>query len=281
MRVLLVEDQIASARTVCLALETNCYAIVDRVDTGEEALDLIRHYEYDLLILSDTLPDAGSLDVVRRMNAAVRQVPTLILSDLNSPDARVRALNAGADDILSKQFEQDELCARIEAIIRRSEGHSQSCLQIGPLRLNTETHDVSMNGTLLQLSGKEYAILELLATRRGSVLTKAQFLSHLYGGADEPEAKIVDVFICKLRKKLSQAGAPDLIGTVWGHGYTVRRAGDGQPSDIAAIPDLESRLFLDGGTTSHKASLDEFLLAQAKSVADESTSVPPGELVTA
>ena len=113
---------------------------------------MIRHYEHDLMILSVTLGDMDAFDVLRRMHGAGPQMPVLLLSDLSSPDARVRALNAGADDIVSRHFQPEELCARIRAIVRRSKGHSQSWLQVGPLQLNLETHEVSLHGKPLHLS---------------------------------------------------------------------------------------------------------------------------------
>jgi two-component system cell cycle response regulator CtrA len=107
-------------------------------------------------------------------------------------------------------------------VVRRSKGFAQSMLRVGPLELNLDTREVTVGGKPLRLTGKEYAILELLVLRKGMVLTKEAFLNHLYGGMDEPEMKIIDVFVCKLRKKLAVAGAGTLIGTVWGRGYVIR-----------------------------------------------------------
>ena len=134
----------------------------------------------------------------------------------------MKAFGCGADDVIAKPFDTAELLARMQAIIRRSKGYAQPTLCIGPVHLKLDVREVSVNGTPVHLTGKEYAILELLVLRRGMVLTKEAFLSHLYGGMDEPEAKIIDLFICKLRRKLSDADAPSVIGTVWGRGYTVR-----------------------------------------------------------
>jgi two-component system cell cycle response regulator CtrA len=154
----------------------------------------------------------------------------LILSGLNRAGAKVKGFGVGADDFISKPFDRDELIARIQAVIRRSKGYSQPALRIGNLQLNLDSREVQANGNPVHLTGKEYAILELLVLRRGMVLTKEAFLNHLYGGIDEPEMKIIDVFICKLRKKLAQAGAGNLIGTVWGRGYMMR-----DPNSLAAI----------------------------------------------
>ncbi len=229
MRVLLVEDDVNAARAVVMMLRNNG-AIVDQTDTGEEALELVRHYDYDIVVLDLILPDMEGYEVVRRMRAGRVETPVLILSGLNRPGSKVRGFGMGADDYISKPYDKDELIARIQAIIRRSKGYSQPVLRIGNLQLNLDSREVQADGQTVHLTGKEYAILELLVLRRGMVLTKEAFLNHLYGGIDEPEMKIIDVFICKLRKKLAQAGAGNLIGTVWGRGYMMR-----DPNSLAAL----------------------------------------------
>lgn len=221
MRVLLVEDDHSAARGITLMLKGGG-AVVDQVDLGEEALELVRHYDYDITILDLMLPDMEGYEVVRRMRAARIEVPVLILSGLSRPQAKIKGLGLGADDFITKPFDKGELLARIQAVVRRSKGFSQPTLRIGALHLNLDSRDVTVSGRQVHLTGKEYAILELLTLRKGMVLTKEAFLNHLYGGMDEPEMKIIDVFICKLRKKLAAAGAGNLIGTVWGRGYMMR-----------------------------------------------------------
>jgi two-component system cell cycle response regulator CtrA len=229
MRVLLVEDDVTASRGISLMLRGHG-AIVDEIDTGEEALELVRHYDYDIVVLDLLLPDMEGYEVVRRMRGARVETPVLILSGLNRPQAKVKGFGMGADDYITKPFDKAELIARIQAVIRRSKGYSQPLLRIGNLQLNLDSRDVVVEGQTVHLTGKEYAILELLVLRKGMVLTKEAFLNHLYGGIDEPEMKIIDVFICKLRKKLAQAGAGNLIGTVWGRGYMMR-----DPNSQAAI----------------------------------------------
>ncbi len=231
MRVLLVEDDAIAARGLSLILKADG-AVIDVADTGEEALELVRHYEYDIVVLDLMLPDMEGYDVVRRIRAARIDVPVLILSGLSRPQAKVKGFGMGADDFITKPYDKAELLARMQAIIRRSKGFSQSTLRIGPLVLNLDSREVTADGAPVHLTGKEYAILELLVLRKGMVLTKEAFLNHLYGGMDEPEMKIIDVFICKLRKKLAQAGAGNLIGTVWGRGYLIRE----QQPDAASLP---------------------------------------------
>ena len=221
MRVLLVEDDLAASRGITLMLRSHG-AIVDQTDTGEEALELVRHYDYDIVVLDLLLPDMEGYEVVRRMRSSRVETPVLILSGLTRPQAKVKGFGMGADDYITKPFDKAELVARIQAVIRRSKGYSQPLLKIGNLQLNLDSRDVLVDGNQVHLTGKEYAILELLVLRKGMVLTKEAFLNHLYGGIDEPEMKIIDVFICKLRKKLAKSGAGNLIGTVWGRGYMMR-----------------------------------------------------------
>jgi two-component system cell cycle response regulator CtrA len=184
-------------------------------------------------VLDLMLPDMEGYDVVRRMRSGRIDVPVLILSGLTRPQAKVKALALGADDFLTKPFDKAELLARMQAVVRRSKGFSQPALRIGNMQLNLESREVTVDDGPVHLTGKEYAIMELLVLRKGMVLTKEAFLNHLYGGMDEPEMKIIDVFICKLRKKLALAGADNLIGTVWGRGYVIR-----EPSMRSALPPL-------------------------------------------
>lgn len=230
MRVLLIEDDLTTARGLSLMLKSGG-AVVDQADTGEEALELARHYDYDVVILDLMLPDMEGYEVVRRMRAARIETPVLIVSGLSRPQAKVKGLGMGADDFITKPFDKAELLARMQAVVRRSKGFSQPTLRVGSLVLNLDSRDVTVEGQPVHLTGKEYAILELLVLRKGMVLTKEAFLNHLYGGMDEPEMKIIDVFVCKLRKKLAQAGGENLIGTVWGRGYMIR-----EPNERAVMP---------------------------------------------
>ena len=221
MRVLLIEDDLATARGISLMLKSGG-AVVDQVDSGEEGFDLAKHYEYDIVILDLMLPDMEGYEVVRRMRASRIDVPVLILSGLSRPQAKVKGLEVGADDFVTKPFDKAELLARVQAIVRRNKGFSQKTINVGNLEINTDSHEVKVHNNIVYLTSKEYAILELLVMRRGIVLTKDAFLNHLYGGIDEPEIKIIDVFVCKLRKKLTNSGLPGLIETIWGRGYMIR-----------------------------------------------------------
>lgn len=233
MRVLLVEDDLTTAQSITLMLKVSG-AVVDQTDTGEEALELVKHYDYDIVVLDLMLPDMEGYEVVRRMRLARIDTPVLILSGLSRPQAKVKGFGMGADDFITKPFDKAELTARMQAIVRRSKGFSQPILRIGTLQLNLDSREASINGSVIHLTGKEYSILELLVLRKGMVLTKEVFLNHLYGGMDEPEMKIIDVFICKLRKKLTAAGADNLIGTVWGRGYMIRDSTDNLENNAPA-----------------------------------------------
>jgi two-component system cell cycle response regulator CtrA len=221
VRVLLVEDDKETAQSINLMLKTEGLNVYT-TERGEEGIDLAKMYDYDIILLDLNLPDMPGYEVLRSLQMARVAIPILILSGLASIEDKVRGLGLGADDYLPKPFHRDELVARIHAIVRRSKGHAQSRITTGDLVVNLDAKNAELNGEPIRLTGKEYEILELLALRKGSTMTKEMFLNHLYGGLDEPEAKIIDVFICKLRKKLSANGGHDYIETIWGRGYTLR-----------------------------------------------------------
>ncbi len=222
MRVLLVEDDPTVAKSIELML-THANLNVYVTDLGEECVDLAKIYDYDLIVLDLNLPDMNGHDVLRELRLAKVETPILILSGSTDTENKIKGFGFGADDYLTKPFHREELIARIHAIIRRSKGHSQSLIRTGRLTVNLDAKTVNVGDTHVHLTGKEYQMLELLSLRKGTTLTKEMFLNHLYGGMDEPELKIIDVFICKLRKKLSNAtGGENYIETVWGRGYVLR-----------------------------------------------------------
>jgi len=235
MRVLLVEDDPTTAKSIELMLghaNLNVYT----TELGEEGIDLAKLYDYDLILLDLNLPDMSGHDVLRQLRMARVETPILILSGEDATDSKLKGFGFGADDYMTKPFHREELIARIHAIIRRSKGHAQSIIRTGKVSVNLDAKTVEAAGEPVHLTGKEYQMLELLSLRKGTTLTKEMFLNHLYGGMDEPELKIIDVFICKLRKKLSEAtGGDSYIETVWGRGYVLRDPEQGVEAERVAV----------------------------------------------
>ncbi|MGZ3345664.1 MAG: response regulator transcription factor CtrA [Caulobacteraceae bacterium] len=226
MRVLLIEDDSATAQSIELMLKSEGFNVYT-TDLGEEGVDLGKIYDYDLILLDLNLPDMSGMDVLRQLRVGKINTPVMILSGTSEIDTKVKTLGGGADDYMTKPFHKDELIARIHAVVRRSKGHAQSVIKTGDITVNLDAKTVEVNGIRVYLTGKEYQMLELLSLRKGTTLTKEMFLNHLYGGMDEPELKIIDVFICKLRKKLASAtSGQHHIETVWGRGYVLRDPND-------------------------------------------------------
>lgn len=221
MRVLLIEDDPSTSKSIELMLSAEGFNIYS-TDLGEEGVDLGKLYDYDIILLDLNLPDMHGYDVLKTLRMSKVTTPILILSGMVELENKVKGLGYGADDYLTKPFYKEELVARIQAIIRRSKGHAESIIRTGLLAVNLDKKTVEIDGQRVHLTGKEYAMLELLSLRKTTTLTKEMFLNHLYGGMDEPELKIIDVFICKLRKKLASISGENYIETVWGRGYVLR-----------------------------------------------------------
>ena len=222
MRILLVEDDPTTSKSIEMMLQ-NANLNVYATDLGEEGIDLAKLYDYDLILLDLNLPDMNGHEVLRQLRVAKVETPILILSGQDDTENKLKGFGFGADDYMTKPFHRQELIARIHAIVRRSKGHAQSVITTGKFTVNLDAKTVEVDSKPVHLTGKEYQMLELLSLRKGTTLTKEMFLNHLYGGMDEPELKIIDVFICKLRKKLSEAtGGENYIETVWGRGYVLR-----------------------------------------------------------
>ncbi len=219
MRALLIEDDPLLAQELAEMLANQCIHI-DTVNCGKDGLELTYLYEYNAIILDLGLPDMSGQDVITALRKKQNNVPVLVLSGCSEVEARLAALHCGADDFLLKPFDSQELVARLHALIRRANGHCANIMKFGSLVFDLQAHDARIGKQRIPLTTKEYQILELLCLKRGGVVSKENLLNHLYGGMDEPEIKIIDVFICKLRKKIHHAGTSEpVIETVWGRGY--------------------------------------------------------------
>jgi two-component system, cell cycle response regulator CtrA len=221
MRVLIIEDNSSTAKTIELALAKEG-VVCDIAVLGQEGLEITKLYDYGLIILDLMLPDMHGYDVLKKMRNSKMDVPILILSGLGDSEQKIKGLGFGADDYLTKPFNIGELVARVKAITRRSKGHSESMVEVGDLRINLDTHTSTVGTKPLHLTSKEQSVLELLALHKGQVVTKEQFLTHLYNGIHEPELKIIDVFVCKMRKKLFESAGKNYLETVWGRGYILK-----------------------------------------------------------
>ncbi len=244
MKVLLVEDdsKISEIVTRLLAKEK---ITCDCVSSGEEAAQLGKVSAYDVVILDIGLPDTSGHNVLSRMRKSYINAPVLVLSGINSIHDKIKALGFCADDYMTKPFVGDELIARIKALSRRSSGHCSSNIRVGDIEMNTESKNIFANGQLLELTGKEYEILEYLILRNGLTVTKSSFLSRLYTSTmEEPEAKIIDVFIHKLRKKLDdvlgEGAGRSYISTVWGRGYSLKNPGPANHKTSHSSHDAEN-----------------------------------------
>lgn len=232
MRILHVEDNIAFACTVAMLLSARGY-VVETARSGEEALSLVTLYPYDAVVLDTTLPDMRGASLIRAIRRAKVPTSIIVLSAISDVAEKVDALNFGADDYMTKPFLGDELVAHINAVVRRREGHATSVLQVGKVHLNLDTKRLTVGGQAIHLTKREYQLIEVMALKRGRTLSKESLLLALYGGRDEPELKIIDVFVCKLRAKLRALGAADHIETVWGQGYALR-----EPLPVVESPPL-------------------------------------------
>ena len=231
MRVLLIEDNEAVSQMIELLLSGKGFNVT-AAGLGEDGIDYAKSYDYDAIVLDLQLPDMSGHQVLKALRLAKVQTPVLMLSGNMAVEAKVKSLGFGADDYMTKPFHRDELIARINAIVRRAQGHAQTIITTGKLNVNLDSRTVEAKGVRIPVTGREYQILELLSLRKGATLSKNMVLDHLYGGMDEPEIKIIDVFICKLRKKLAAAcDGEQYIETIWGSGY---RMHDPQPMKVAA-----------------------------------------------
>ncbi len=234
MRILLIEDETVTERS--LAKVIHCAAdVIDHTASVGGAFDLMRCYDYDLVLLDLVTPNVDGLELVQRMRKLRIETPVLVVSGLSGYEALVAALGKGADDFIAKPFHDAELLARIRAVIRRSKGITNPIVRVANLEIDLNSREAKVDDVPVPLTAKEYSILELLVMRKGSLLSKQYIFEHVYGNVDQPEPRIIDVFICKLRKKLRQASAVRLIDTIWGQGYRLRDLKETPPTSSKEV----------------------------------------------
>ena len=222
MRVLLIANETGVAQPIESKLKAEDFRVY-ATSLARTGIDLAALGEFDVILLSISPPDLSGLDVLRMFRSAKIKTPILLVFDFAALEGKLKELGVSPHEYILNPVQKDELIARLHAIVQRARRPAQPVIAIGDLTVNLEQKAVDVAGTRLQLTGKEYQMLELLALRRGTTLTKEMLLNHLYGGVDEPEVKIIDVFICKLRKKLASAShGKNYIETVWGRGYLLR-----------------------------------------------------------
>lgn len=222
MRALLIDSDKSFVQSLIFFMKSKGFS-VDSAANGDDGTDLAKLYDYDIILSEVLLPDKNGTELLRRIRNAGIKTPVIMISELSGVPHKVACLTAGADDYVVKPCDKNELLARVQAVIRRSRGFADSVVRIGDMLVNLDAKLVSVGGKTLHLTGKEYALVELLCLRQGTPVSKEQFLNHLYGGIDEPEIKIIDVFLCRIRQKIMRlTGGRQYIHTVWGRGYILK-----------------------------------------------------------
>jgi len=219
MRVLLVDDDPAVLKTTSISLASSGGIVCDCVSSGSKAYQNALKYDYDMILLDLSLPDINGYEVLSKLRASRVKTPIMIISGDLSSETKSNCLDSGADDYITKPYDYLELISRIKAVYRRIRGKANSVVRVGDLVVNFDDRVVTIKDQRVDLTPTEYSILELLATKKGTILTKGTFINHLYHGVNKKQTKIIDVFICKLRDKLKSAGGKEYVSTVWGRGY--------------------------------------------------------------
>ena len=231
MRVLLVEDSARLQQTVGVALRRSGYA-VDVSGDGKDGLWHAQSNDYDAIVLDIMLPGIDGLEVLRQLRAAGKNTPVLLLTAKDTVDDRVRGLNQGADDYLVKPFALEELLARVQALCRRKYSVKTSRIEIDDVAIDTSAKRVFRANQPIELTSREYSLLEYLALHRGAVVSRSQIEEHIYDGQVDPMSNVVDSAICIVRRKLAEAKAKPIIRTRRGHGYVLESSQDAcAPSD--------------------------------------------------
>ena len=221
MRILIAEDEVELAKGLKFLLEKNKFT-VDIVHDGADALDCFQCVEYDVIVLDIMMPKKDGVAVLKALRKKNHTLPVILLTARDSIADRVNGLDSGADDYLVKPFDFDELLARIRAITRKHSPHASSIMSVGDLTLDTRSHKVQREGKVIELSSKEYAILEYMCMNLGMVLSREKIAEHIWGYDYTGGSNIVDVYISYLRKKIDGGYSKKLLHTIWGSGWMIK-----------------------------------------------------------
>ncbi|GEA11571.1 response regulator transcription factor [Alteromonas sp. KUL49] len=222
MRILIAEDDSRLLTQLDALLQQHGYS-VDLADNGEHALFLIQEYTYDLAIIDIGLPKLDGFDVIRKARKADIKSPILILTARDRWQEKVEGLDAGADDYLTKPFHNEELLARVKALIRRASGQANPTVEFGPITLDTVAEEITVNGTPLVLTAYEYKVMEYLMLNPQKVISKTELTEHIYDQDFDLDSNVIEVFVGRLRKKLDPKGSLKPIETLRGRGYRINR----------------------------------------------------------
>ena len=235
MNILIVEDDAVIADAIGITLSQAGYHHV-HTKTIEEALNELNHNHVDAVLLDINLPDGDGTRLTRLIRKSYLPAPILVISGNSRVDDRITALGAGADGYLTKPFNRYELLAYLEATIRRANGHASALIKAGNLMMDLSRNLISIDGKFVPLTQKKYQFVNLLCMRKGAGLSKESFISNIYSSIDKPDSKIIDVFVCKLRRKLEKSGLKnDRIDTVWGQGYVLRDEDEENEAEAIAV----------------------------------------------
>lgn len=221
MKILLAEDEVDLNNVVTRYLKKNGYS-VDSVLDGEEALDYLEYSEYDLVILDIMMPKVDGFEVIKKLRDKGNHTSVLMLTARDSADDKVKGLDLGADDYIVKPFDFNELMARIRAVVRRKYGNSSNKLAIGDLILDTSEKSVTRAGKQIELTGKEYEVLEYLMQSKNRILSRDQIKEHVWDFDYEGDSNIIDVLIKNIRKKIDIEDGKQIIYTKRGLGYVIK-----------------------------------------------------------
>ena len=224
MHILLIDRKPAINQGIVFFLKGKGW-IVDSAFSGEEGAELARLYDYDLILSDLLLSDITGAELIKKIRNVGIKTPIIILSGNVTANQKVNCFNLGADDFIVRPCDRNELVARIQAVVRRAKGYAHAVIRIGQMTVNLDTKIITIADSDLKLTKKEYALMELLALRQNTTVSKEQLLNHLYGAMDEPDMKIIDVFLFRIREKIAKiSNGKKYIQTVWGRGYVLKES---------------------------------------------------------